>query len=57
MNRPTVVHFEVTGDTKHEPWISSGTGRVKVRVIRTDEELMIAKSVMQVLHLGSNQES
>jgi acetate kinase len=44
-------------NAKHEPWISSGTGRVKVRVIRTDEELMIAKSVMQVLHLGSNQES
>jgi len=41
-------------NTKHEPWISSGAGRVKVWVIRTDEELMIAKSVMQVLHLVSN---
>jgi acetate kinase len=35
------------------PLISSDTGRVKARVIRTDEELMIAKSVMQVLGLGS----
>jgi acetate kinase len=33
--------------------ISRDGGRVKVRVIRTDEDLMIARSVMRVLHLGS----
>ena len=50
------IELDQERNAKHEPWISSGTGRVKVRVIRTDEELMIAKSVMQVLHLDSNQE-
>ena len=49
------IELDQERNAKHEPWISSGTGRVKVRVIRTDEELMIAKSVMQVLHLGTNQ--
>jgi acetate kinase len=39
-------------NTEHAPCISTGTGRVKVRVIRTDEELMIAKSVMQFLQLN-----
>jgi acetate kinase len=33
--------------------ISSDPGRVKVRVIRTDEELMIARSVIGLLNLGS----
>lgn len=33
------------------PLISSGSSRVAVRVIRTDEELMIARSVRHVLHL------
>jgi acetate kinase len=32
--------------------ISPNAGRVKVRVIRTDEELMIARSVCRVLSLG-----
>ena len=32
--------------------ISPQSGRVKVRVIRTDEELMIARSVTRVLNLG-----
>ena len=41
------------------PLISSDAGRVKVRVIRTDEELMIARSVCRVLdtRLGTKQES
>jgi acetate kinase len=47
------VELDQQRNAKHEPWISSGTGRVKVRVIRTDEELMIARSVMQVLNLNS----
>jgi len=37
------------------PLISSDRSRVAVRVIRTDEEVMIARSVMQVLKLDSNQ--
>ncbi len=40
-------------NSKNEPLISPDTGRVKVRVIRTDEELMIARSVTRVLDLGS----
>ncbi len=32
--------------------ISAETGRVAVRVIRTDEELMIARSVCRALELG-----
>ncbi len=38
---------------RNEPLISSDAGRVRVRVIHTDEELMIAKSVIRVLDLGS----
>jgi acetate kinase len=37
------------------PLISSDAGRVRVRVIHTDEELMIARSVMRVLGLGAGQ--
>jgi acetate kinase len=40
-------------NAKNAPLISPAAGRVKVRVIRTDEELMIARSVIRVLHLGS----
>jgi len=49
------IDLDQERNAKHEPWISSGTGRVKVRVIRTDEELMIAKSVMRVLNRRTNQ--
>ena len=35
------------------PLISRDTARAKVRVIRTDEELMIAMSVIRVLELGA----
>ncbi len=35
------------------PLISSDTSRVKVRIIHTDEELMIARSVTRLLALGS----
>ena len=34
--------------------ISAATGRVAVRVIRTDEELMIAQSVCSALGLGDS---
>jgi acetate kinase len=49
------IELDQKRNAEHAPWISSGTGRVKVRVIRTDEEVMIARSVMQVLNLGSTQ--
>jgi acetate kinase len=39
------------------PLISADGGRVNVRVIRTDEELMIARSTIRVLDLGSTRES
>jgi acetate kinase len=40
-------------NAKNAPLVSQDGGRVKVRVIRTDEELMIAKSVTRVLNLCS----
>jgi acetate kinase len=40
-------------NAKHAPLISPDAGRVKVRVMRTDEELTIARSVTRVLRLGS----
>jgi acetate kinase len=40
-------------NAKNAPLISTDAGRVKIRVIRTDEELMIARSVTRVLHLNS----
>jgi acetate kinase len=48
------IELDQKRNAQHAPWISTGTGRVKVRVIRTDEELMIARSVMQILHLNPN---
>jgi acetate kinase len=46
------VELDQQRNAMHAPWISSGAGRVKVRVIPTDEEVMIAKSVMRVLCLS-----
>jgi acetate kinase len=43
-------------NAKNAPLISRDAGRVKVRVIRTDEERMIARSVCRVLNLGSLRE-
>jgi hypothetical protein len=42
---------------KNAPLILPAAGRVKVRVIRTDAELMIARSVTRVLHLGSHRKT
>ncbi len=39
-------------NARNAPLISSGRSRVRVRVIRTDEELMIARSVARVLNPG-----
>ena len=44
-------------NAKNAPLISLDAGHVKVRVIRTDEELMIARSVTSVLNLGSIRET
>ena len=44
-------------NAKNAPLISPDAGRVKVRVIRTDEEFMIARSVTRVLNLGSNRKA
>ncbi len=41
------------GIGENAPLISPAAARVKVRVIRTDEELMIARSVARVLKLVS----
>jgi acetate kinase len=40
-------------NTENASLISTDGGRVAVRVIRTDEELMIARSVSRVLGLGA----
>jgi acetate kinase len=44
-------------NTKSAPLISTDGGRVAVRVIRTDEEIMIARSVVRVLGLDSQKGS
>jgi acetate kinase len=44
-------------NTESAPLISTDAGRVKVRVVHTDEELMIAKSVTRLLGLGPPNES
>jgi len=43
-------------NTKNTAQISTEDSRVAVRVIRTDEEFMIARSVMRVLGLGGQRE-
>ncbi len=44
-------------NAQNAPLISPDAGRVRVRVIRTDEELGIARSVTRVLNLGSNRKT
>ncbi len=46
------IEIDRLQNSKNAPVISKDTGRVKVRVIRTDEELMIARSVSRLLKLG-----
>jgi hypothetical protein len=41
-----------TRNGENTPLISTAAGRVAVRVIRTDEELMIARPVCRALELG-----
>ena len=47
------IELDQKRNAKNAPLISPDPGRVKVRIIRTDEELMIARSVTRVLKLGS----
>jgi acetate kinase len=49
------VELDPNRNANNAPLVSPDAGRVKVRVIRTDEELMIAKSVTRVLNLGSKE--
>jgi acetate kinase len=44
-------------NAKNAPLISPDAGRVNVRVIRTNEELMIARSTTRVLNVGSIRET
>ena len=48
------VELSEKRNAKNAPLISLDAGRVKVRVIPTDEELMIARSVIRVVNLGSS---
>ena len=47
------VELSAKRNAKNAPVISPDASRVAVRVIRTDEELMIATSVIRVLRLGA----
>lgn len=46
------IEIDRRRNSGNAPVISRDTGRVKVRVIRTDEELMIARSVARILKPG-----
>jgi acetate kinase len=50
------IELDSERNAKNAPLISSDTVRVKVRVIRTDEELMIARSVAHLLVHSSRPE-
>ena len=43
------IDLDQTLNARNAPLISSNGGRVKIRVIRTDEQLMIARSVARIL--------
>ncbi|MEO8655410.1 MAG: acetate/propionate family kinase [Ramlibacter sp.] len=47
------IELQEERNAANESVISAGAGRVAVRVIRTDEELTIARSVCRVLGLGA----
>jgi len=47
------IELNETRNAKSAPLISPDAGRVAVRVIRTDEELMIARSVARLLSFGT----
>jgi acetate kinase len=47
------IELDRKRNARNAALISPHAGRVKVRVIRADEELMIARSVTRVLNLNS----
>jgi acetate kinase len=47
------IELNQTRNAENAPLISTGASPVSVRVIRTDEELMIARAVTRLLGLGS----
>jgi acetate kinase len=51
------IELDLRRNAENAPLVSQDASRAKVRVIRTDEELMIARSVAHILNLGSIQES
>jgi acetate kinase len=51
------IKLSAARNAKSAALISPDAGRVAVRVIRTDEELMIAKSVIRLLDLGTSKDS
>lgn len=51
------IELDESRNTLHAPVISTDASRVTVRVIRTDEELMIARSARAVLGLAPGQEN
>jgi acetate kinase len=51
------IEIDQERNAKNEPLISPDAGRVRVQVIHTDEELMIARSTARVLNLGSIRET
>ena len=50
------IELDEKGNAAKESVISAAASRVAVRVIHTDEELMIARSVRRVLGLGPDAE-
>src|SRR6266566_457350 len=50
------IELNETRNAANAPVISAQAGRVTVRIIRTDEELMIGKTVCRVLGLGAVKE-
>jgi len=51
------IELDAKQNLENAPVISHASGRVKIRIIPTDEELMIARSVARVLALEPIQES
>jgi acetate kinase len=48
------IQLDASRNRKNEPVISRDGSPVTVRVIRTDEELIIAKTVCRILELNRN---
>ena len=51
------IELDRQRNTESAPLISVGVGRVAVRVIRTDEELMIARAVAKIYKLSPEQKT